>query len=164
MCLDTQLRRSQSYGHTNWGKTLLRVLDNEDPVYAQDVAGLLLELQAVLNLHHWRIKHKLMSDDAMQKSLMRIVPTRDRQCATIYIRQSLLGSPTKKFGPLLLHELLHLVLDPIMEEYEYQSLYEMPPTRATEYQRRLTRCLERTVEHLTHSVAALLKIDTEEED
>jgi hypothetical protein len=77
----------------------------------------------ILHLEHWRVRWVFLSPELMGTSLMRIKPNRDRLIATIEMRRSLRDLSVEEFNPLLLHELLHLAIDPIVEEHNIQLEY-----------------------------------------
>ena len=79
--------------------------------------------------------------------------------ATIYIQESLKGTPIREWGPMLIHELLHLVLDPLVEEHDTQIAYTCNPDRADESEVRFRRHLERTVEQLAVAIFPLLRFN-----
>lgn len=139
--------------------------NNDTPVQKETIPQLIQSFRDALNLHSWTVKFEILEDDKMKKSLMKIIPQRDRGRAKIYIRSSLVGKPMNEFGPLLLHEMMHLVLDPIMEEYTMQSEYEISVTRSQEYMTRLIKTLEQTIDHLTNTLCkyVLMTDDTKRE-
>lgn len=108
--------------------------------------------QRKLCLNHWRITYKVVHKDKLidKRALMEIRPCRERLKASIFIREGV-----DKFGDfelqrLLVHELTHLIIDPMAEEHAFQVEFNIPVDRVKEYHTRFTRVLERTVEHTAH--------------
>lgn len=103
--------------------------------------------QEDLNLTHWRIE--LSNTPAAPNTFLQVVTTRPRNHAAI--RVSAGGVPADRMQQLMKHELLHLVIDPIREEHDFQ-MAALATERKNEYSERMLRAVERAVEHLSHVV------------
>lgn len=106
--------------------------------------------QTALNLNHWTVTHVLTVAEKMhnEAALMEIRTTRVRTHATVFVNEMLLFTHTvQSFQPLLVHELVHLIYDPLAEEHSFQLDYSTDKDRRKENHSRFTRVLEKAVEH-----------------
>jgi hypothetical protein len=133
------------------------LLDSNRKIDLQDVQPLLQYLQETLSLHQWRLKFIIIPSAQMGNDLMRIKPNRNRLIATIEIKHELIGKPLSEFGPLLLHELIHLIMEPIAEEHQFQC--EQASERYKEYQKRFVRSMEKVVEVLSLQFSKLIELE-----
>jgi PAS domain S-box-containing protein len=112
--------------------------------------------QKVLNLESWRIQYKIKPELSDPRALMQFVPTRDRRIALINIKEDTLSLPPDEFQKLLVHEIWHILLDPIVEEHGDQIKFiETDPGRRKEARIRFIKQLERIVEHAAQATAPL---------
>ena len=103
--------------------------------------------QPVLNLQHWRISSEIVVSLETPTALMSIKPDRLRTRAVIHIKQSVLQEKeSSELEQLLVHELVHLLLDNIAEEHTLQYQHS---GKDKEYKHRMTREIEKTVENLS---------------
>lgn len=113
-----------------------------------EIQALLEKWQTRLNLMHWRIQISARRPND-PNALFEVATNRNRNHASVRISDRGALAPDRE--RLLVHELVHLIIDPIREEYDFQAKV-LPPDRRDEYSARLMRQLERAVEHLSHVV------------
>lgn len=90
---------------------------------------------------------------------MEVRPIRVRRYATIYIKEGLLDKiDCVEFQKLLVHELCHLIYDPIAEEHELQTRFDVVDAKSLENKERFVRQLERAVEHTARMLTAVLPL------
>lgn len=115
--------------------------------YHREVQDCIRVLREDLNLCHWRIE--VSTTPASPGTHFEIITNRPRNHASIRVNPN--GVPDDQIWQLLKHELLHLVLDPIREEHDFQ-VASLPADRRKEYSERILRQIEKAVEHLSHVV------------
>lgn len=115
------------------------------PARATAVLNLVKAIQTDLNLTHWRVEISATSADP--GTLFQIVTNRARNHASLRVSEEGLNHPDQK--RLLKHEILHLLVDSIREEHDFQ-LAALQTDRKNEYSERLLREIEKVVEHLSY--------------
>lgn len=126
------------------------------PLSEEQVASLICHWQRVLNILHWRVDYKITDVGRIANSLMEIRPTRVRHHARIFIKTKCLQLNETDFEKLIVHELVHLIYDPLAEEHSLQIDYDSNEERKVEHKDRFTRQLEKAVEHTAQMLSTLL--------
>lgn len=106
-----------------------------------------------MNLHHWKIEIDEETPPSISGALLEIRTIRPRNVARISFSEAFWQKPYEEQIERLRHELLHLVLDPLWEEHEFQIKQLAPVTEIRHYRERFVRHLERAVEHLARMPA-----------
>lgn len=120
--------------------------------------------QRVLNILHWRIDFRMTDSGRIPNSLMEIRPTRVRHHARIFIKPKCLLLSSNAVEKLIVHELVHLIYDPLVEEHSIQLSYDNDQDRRVENKDRFTRTLEKCVEHTAQMITDMLLAENIESD
>lgn len=96
-----------------------------------------------LRLQNWRVSWKDSEKLTNADHLMEIRITRSRKIATISISPKCASMEERELEKLLIHELLHIVYDPIIEEQGFQQNFL---NLAEEYTIRTRAQLEKVIE------------------
>lgn len=125
---------------------------------ANEVDACIAYWQGKLNLLHWRVSWKTVENSKVPLAIMEIAPKRERTSATIFIKQASYDSfsfCSREFQGYIVHELVHLVLDPIAEEHSLQIEFDVESLKHKESMKRFKRTLEKAVEHMAVQVVAI---------
>lgn len=112
---------------------------------AKECLQLIQKLQQRLNLAHVRVD--VSATKPSNGALFEIISNRNRNHHSIRVSEKGWNHPERE--RLLKHELLHIVLDPIREEHDFQ-MEALQSERQREYSERLLREIEKAVEHLSY--------------
>lgn len=129
----------------------------------EDLDACIVWWQNILNVLHWTIENRIVAASRMTSkiNLMEFRPTRARMHAVILIREDVLQKyDVFEVQKLIVHELSHLIYDPIAEEHFNQQKYSDDHSRDDEYLYRFNQALEKAVEHTARMLCKAMPMQT----